>query len=197
MNARAADSGSHRFVPTAGGLMDLFRRYEEERVAGRHIGSAATRVAKPTGGYGRHHTRAERYGRVAAGRRRKRQATVAALPDAGAGRDRGIRRRPRFRARQRPAGHLRAADRPAARGTANAVRAIHATAGEAQPAATAGVAASGSPEKAERLRFALASLARAVAGGSGSSSLIALGVAWPMGLGAAVDKWWNGDAPLA
>ena len=31
MDARQIDGGSHRFVPTAEGLADLFRRYEEER----------------------------------------------------------------------------------------------------------------------------------------------------------------------
>jgi hypothetical protein len=44
MNARAVHGGSHRFVPSAEGMMDLFRRYEEERSLGG-IASALQRVS--------------------------------------------------------------------------------------------------------------------------------------------------------
>jgi hypothetical protein len=44
MNAAAGHGGSHRFIPTAQGLTDLFRRYEEERSLGG-MASALQRVS--------------------------------------------------------------------------------------------------------------------------------------------------------
>jgi hypothetical protein len=44
MNARAVHGGSHRFIPSAEGLVDLFRRYEEERSLGG-MDSALQRVS--------------------------------------------------------------------------------------------------------------------------------------------------------
>jgi hypothetical protein len=186
MNARAADSGSYRFVPTAKGLMDLFRRYEEERSLGgisealQHV-SPSQRVdtvvtilgLNATGGW----LRAEgesakqlwlRYLTPVLAETRESAAALAFALDGG------------LPGTFEPPIDPPPEARPMSLGlfTPPPVKPKP----PPPPAWRLRVA-----EKAERLRFALAGWrARTLAGAA--VLVIALGIAWPMGLGAAVDK---------
>ncbi|RLP24203.1 hypothetical protein [Mesorhizobium sp. YM1C-6-2] len=189
MDATAAHGGSYRFVPTAEGLMELFRRYEDERSLGgmaealQHV-SPSQRVdtvvtilgLNASGGW--RHSEGEsakdlwlRYLTPVLAETRESAAALSLALDAGLPGtfDPPIDPPPvqepfRFGLFKPPPPKPEPPPVPAWR---------------LQLA-----------EKLERLRFALEGWrARLLA--LAAVVLIALGMAWPLGLGAAWDRWWN------
>jgi hypothetical protein len=188
MNARAVHGGSHRFIPSAEGLVDLFRRYEEERSLGG-MDSALQRVSP--------------------GQRIDTIVTILGLNAAG-----GWRRAEGESAEQLWLRYLTpvlAETRESAAALAFAldgglpgqfVPPIEELSAPPAPLGLLKLPPSRPKppplpqwrlrfaERLERLRFALAGW-RAKALALAAVLLIGLGVAWPMGLGTALEQWWN------
>jgi hypothetical protein len=194
MDARAVHGGSYRFVPTAKGLTDLFRRYEEERSLGG-MASALLRVSpsqrvdtivtilglNATGGWRRAEGESAkelwlRYLTPVLAETRESAAALAFALD----------------------GSLPGAFEPPIDSPPAELQAVPLGLFTPPP-----VKQKPSPppawrlwlaEKVERLRFALADWrARALVL---TVLLIALGVAWPLGLGDAVRSWLEEDKPV-
>ncbi len=189
MDARAAHGGSYRFVPTARGLADLFRRYEEERSLGG-MAEALLRVSpsqrvdtvvtilglNATGGWRRAEDESARelwlrYLTPVLAETRESAAALAFALDGGLPGTFEPPIDPPAQSQPKPLG-LFALPPVKPKPPAPPVWRLRLA------------------DKVERLRFALNGWrARSLA--LAAVALVALGIAWPLGVGELGRSWWN------